>query len=116
MFFRRSRYITAKRNLLSDEILLFFIIAQHNHVASNVVDTEPTEVYNNTLTKVQAHEEVGRSQVADEEPGDVYFTPSEYQHEYHGSVSQHGQQEHDPYATSQRPPVEQILARQERTY
>jgi hypothetical protein len=67
-----------------------------------------------TLTKVQAHEKVGRGQVAHEESGDVYFTSGEYQHEYHCSVSQHGQQEHDPNATSQRPPVEQVLARQER--
>lgn len=67
------------------------------------------------LTQVDAHEEVSGSQITDEESGNVHFAAGEDQHEDHGSISKQSEEEDNPDATSQCPPVEQILAGQKRT-
>lgn len=55
--------------------------------------------------QIDAHEKVGGRQIADKESRHVHFRPGEDENKYDGSVSQHRQQEHDPHATSQCPPV-----------
>lgn len=65
--------------------------------------------------EVDAHKEVGEAEVADEEARHVDLGARENEDEDDGAVAQQRHQEDDPDAAAQRPPVEQILARHERT-
>lgn len=65
------------------------------------------------LTEVQAHEEVREGEIGDQEPRDIHLGPGKYQHHHHCSIPEQRQQEHDPHAAAQRPPVKEILARHE---
>lgn len=66
------------------------------------------------VTQVDAHEKVGGGKVGDEEARHVDAAAAEDEHEHHRAVAEQCQQEHRPHTAAQRPPVEQVHARQER--
>lgn len=50
-----------------------------------------------SLTKIEAHEEVGEGEVGNEKPGDVQLGASECEDYHHSAIPQQGQQEHYPH-------------------
>lgn len=93
-------------------------LAQHAHLPRYGVHAKLTQrggVHDGQNAQVDAHEEVSGGQVADEKTWHVHFGAREDQHKDDGAVAEHGQQEHDPDAAAQRPPVEQVAARQKGT-
>ena len=67
-------------------------------------------------TEIEAHEEVGHGEVTDEELGHVDPAPAEGEDEHHAAVTEEGQEEDDPDAAAEGPPVEQVVAGEERTW
>ena len=67
-------------------------------------------------SEVNAHKEIGHSQIADQKARDVDFGAGEYQDENDGPVSQQRHQENDPDAAPKRPPIKQILTGHKRTW